>query len=188
MKIDRSQIPPLIQQLNAALLDEMEAGIIRRLQDPTFRWATCIHEAAHYYFREKAGAVNLKFIGPHLSYDASSPQPVQAAVAGVASDDFSKFVPFREMARYCAAGYIWEAFLTDSPEDLTGAAIDRRVFGEDVRKHYSAAAPPVTEDQIEATWQWAVGEIRKDLDNPEIREDILKLAREFQVWLDGQGF
>ncbi len=183
MTVDRSCIPTGVQKQNRSLLDGLEVEALAKLADPVFRWGTCCHEAAHWHMRQRVGATNLKFLGPHFVWDEKN-QTVQTTAGGVSSD-FEGFVSFRDMAKYCVAGYLWEGHITQSPPDSESAAIDRRIFEEDVRKF----APPhtyITEEQIEATWQWAVGEIRKDLDNPEIREHILKLAQEFQIWLEEQ--
>jgi hypothetical protein len=140
----------------------------------------CFHEGAHIWYRKVVGAVNIQFMGPCFSYHAATNE-VGTASAGITSD-FSRFVSFRDMAKYCVAGYLWEAALVNAPEDPKAAAIDRQVFGEDVRRYYPADAPPVTEEQIEATWRWAEEEVRKDLTNARIRAEILILAKKFNRW------
>lgn len=179
MRLDRSRIPLPIQEANAALLDRMEAEAIAQLRNPRYRWAFCVHEAGHGIYRLRVGATKLVFIPPHFVYDAAK-SAVQTAAAGIGSD-FTTFVSFRLMACYCVAGYLWQAKVMNLAEQETEgtAEFDKRVFKEDVRKFYPLNEPPVTEEQIEATWQWAIGEVRKDLDDPQIREDVLKLAREF---------
>jgi hypothetical protein len=83
------------------------------------------------------------------------------------------------MACYCVSGYLWEAALTNSKDAAVGADIDKRIFQEDVHRFHPAA----TEEQIEATWQWAVAEVKLDLENGQIKNQILKIAEEFKRWL-----
>jgi hypothetical protein len=177
LPFDRSRIPAEVQKQNAALLDRLEAGAIVLWQDPAYRWATACHEGAHAYYRKKVGATGLKFIGPHFVYDAAT-REIYVGAAGISSE-FAKFLSFRDMARYCVAGYIWESFLTNSEEDPKGAAIDKRVFWDDVRRFHSS----VTDTQIEATWQWGEVEVRKDLNDKKIRKSIVALAHKFEKWL-----
>src|ERR1700730_8558903 len=115
MKVNRSQVPLNIQALNESLLDEKEKEAIAKLEDPDYRWATSTHEASHAVYRLRAGASKIIFNGPHFVYDAAA-STVQAAAASVGSE-FTRFVSFRDMARYGCAGFIWESFLTNSPED-----------------------------------------------------------------------
>src|SRR4029077_3229752 len=168
---DRSKLALYIQHDNSALFDQLEFDARAKLRDRDFRRATCFHESAHIWYRKVVGAVNIQFVGPHFSYHAATNE-VGIAAAGITSD-FSRFFSLRDMAKYCVAGYLWEAALVNAPEDPTGAAIDRWIFGEDVRRYYPADAPPLTEEQIEATWRWAEEEVRKDLTNPRIRAEIL---------------
>ena len=174
MKINRDSLPPEIQKANESLLDRLEKEALEKLRDPDYRYATAAHESSHFYYRKQVGAVNIRFVGPHFSYDAAKKE-IHVAAAGIGSD-FTKFLSFRDMARYCVAGYIWEAFLTHTKEDLGGAVIDKKIFWEDVRRF----CPSVTDNQIEATWVWAEGQVRSDFENPRIRSRIERLARRFQ--------
>jgi hypothetical protein len=179
---DRSQIPIEIQKLNGPLLDRMEAEATAKLQDPNYRWATAIHEAAHFFYMKKAGALRPIFFGPHFIYDDET-KKIQVAVASTGCEwpQDAKLMGSRIVARWQAAGGLWEKELTDSADAEESSVFDRSRFGFNLRK----AHPDVNDAEIENTWFRACEEVRKDLKDEAIKEEILKVAEAFKKCLEG---
>ena len=178
---DRSRVPAKVQELNAALLDQLETEGITKLRDAKPRWATACHEAAHGFFRLKAGAVRLKIIGPHFVYD-----PVASTIVTVAAAVSSEWPPpttswcSEDVGYWSAAGAIWEKELCpDSLDAEEGAALDKIRFAEDVRR----ANPKLTAEELGRVWTWVEEQVRKDLKNAEFKREILTLAKTFDRWL-----
>jgi len=176
---DRSRVP--VEYRNLPLLDQMEAESIAQLKDPNYRWAIATHEAAHGVYRLRAGATKLIYVGPYFFYDIEA-KTVQKVVAGISSEWGSlTHLDFKNVARYCGAGWIWEKEVCPYSTDAEASADrDRAVFDADVHRVH----PDATNEEIQMYWGRAEAEVKADLQNLEIRSQIEKLALDFKKFLE----
>jgi hypothetical protein len=173
---DRSRLPIEVQQANASLLDRLEKDILAKLQDADYRWATSAHEASHFHYRQKVGDSPF-FLGPFFSYNEKT-QEIGVAAAGVKSES-KKFFECLDVARWDVAGWIWEQEIAQSANAEDGARLDRSGFNDIVR----TTNPNVTDEQIQEYWDIAEADVRADLGNIEIRNQIEKLAHGCEAFL-----
>jgi len=180
---DRSQVPPHLQ--NVPILDRLEAEAIAKLGDPKFRWGTCAHEAAHGRYRLQAGAVRLIYHGPRFEWNETQ-GGVEVVYAGMGSEwspprkyPGGIYVNPRDMARWSAAGWIWEKELTGSVDAEASADLDRARFKIDFHKYF----PDTSDEEIQKYWDRAEAEVRADLKTESIKKEIVALAHNFETWL-----
>src|ERR1700677_5084336 len=100
---DRSRLRPETLKEPEELI-RAEASIAKKLQNRDYRWATAVHEGAHYYYRKLVGDEPF-FMGPYFSYFGNGGD-VSVNVGGVTSKSVKKFKVI-EMARWNVAGYLW---------------------------------------------------------------------------------
>jgi hypothetical protein len=177
---DRSKLTPEVQQKLAAKLDHLEANAITHLQDPKYRWETACHEGAHGVYHQRAGAVKSNFLPGYFVYDAEKGELIVAACA--ISGEWPPHVKnlnFRDVARYCVAGYTWEEHITGATNVELGATLDKRTFEEKFHRFH----PGAPNEEIQSYWDKAEAEVRADLGNIEIRNQIEKLAHDFEAFL-----
>lgn len=158
-------------------LDKLEADALKKLQDPDHRWATAVHEAAHFYYRKLVGDEPF-FIGPYFSYNEKT-EYLGVAVGGVMSDGRSLF-ECSDVARWTVAGWLWEDKLCpDFSKGEEGPLGDKAGFFDVVR----TLNPTAKDEQIQVYWDAAKVEVRTDLSNDDIEKEIRAYAKDFEDFI-----
>jgi hypothetical protein len=173
-KVDRSELPRHLQTL--PIFDSLEDYLISELRDPTFRWETAIHEAAHGKYFLRAGAVRLIYRGPRFAW--SEEKGLKFVYGGMNSEwPSSGYIDFKAVARYCVAGGVAESMLTASKN--VGSEIDKEIFVSNFHKCH----PTASDAEIQFYWDRAIFEVKKDLENEATRNEIREIARDFDAFL-----
>ncbi len=129
MFLDKSRIP--FEKLDDHRLKKAEEEVLESLQDSTYRLHSCLHEAAHGVYLERAGAKRLVCHGPVAFYDAES-DAFDIGTAGLEGDfgEHGVDCDLLAMARWYVAGGVATRSLT-AWNDEEG---DGRDFEEFIRE------------------------------------------------------
>ncbi|HXM01818.1 MAG TPA: hypothetical protein VN939_04395 [Chthoniobacterales bacterium] len=174
---DRSRLRPETLKELGENLNRDEILALKKLQNSDERWATAVHEGAHYYYRTLVGDEPF-FMGPYFSYFGNGGD-VSVNVGGVTSKSVKKFKVI-EMARWNVAGYLWEDKLCpESSKGTEGARADKDTFFEFVR----LGNPTAHDNQIQAYWDAAEVEVRSELEDATIEAGIRHHAKEFEKFV-----
>lgn len=177
MFLDKSRIP--LEKLDDPRLKEKEDEVLQAMQDYTYRLHTCLHEAAHGLYLERAGAKNLIYHGPVAFYDAEI-DTFDIGTAGIEGNfgEHGVNCDSLAMARWYVAGGAVTRKLTGWLDDEG----DGRDFETFVRECLSLI-PEITTEAISALWEQARKDIEQDLRSPAFRRELWQRARDFEEWL-----
>jgi hypothetical protein len=171
--LDKSRVPT--DRREDPRLEAIEMNCCEVMQDPKYRVQVCVHEAAHAIYLRRAGATQLVYHGPVVLYDASKDE-FEVGTAGIQGTFPSEGVdlPLRVVARWHVAGGIAKRLLTDASD--AGDEQDFEVFT-------GKCGEGISEKEIQQVWEVAKKDVEKDLRSPSFRQEVWKLAREFERWL-----
>lgn len=176
---DKSRIPP--DKLDDPRLIEWERASRAAHEDKNYRMVTCVHEAGHAVYMEKAGA-RVVFHGPVAFYDSEN-DTFDIGTAAVAADGGSGLsLDALAMARWYVAGRIAQKALFG--KDL----VERRGLDESDAHDFKVFCGEwkrfgFPHDQMMPHWEQAKVEVEKDLRSPALRRQIWERAREFEQQL-----
>jgi len=157
---------------------ECEADLGRQLSDSHRRNEICIHEACHFLYLQKVGAVAPVLCGPRISYNPETDQMEGACASVCAPELKGKGLPPLSAALVSAAGGIAVEVLTGSP---------RKGNETDLKKFLTAGEGKKTESELRELWDKAETRIRSDLSDLEFQNKIRALAEKFETQLVREG-
>jgi len=179
MIIDKSEIPA--DKLAHPDHKECEADLRRMLSDSRRRNEICIHEACHFLYLQKIGAVTVVLCGPRISYNPLTDR-MEGACASVYAPEFEgeerRGLPPFDAALVSAAGGIAVEVLTESP---------KKGNENDLKNFLAAGAGQKTERELRELWNKAETRIRTDLSDLEFENEIRALAEKFGTQLVREG-
>ena len=177
MFLDKSRVP--IEKLGDPRLREWENDILEIMQDPSYRLFSCLHEAGHAVYYERAGAKCLIFHGPVALYCAETDEfDFGSAAVAIVWPDAGADMDLLTMARaYVAGGVVTRTLTTRIDEDSDGR--DREEFLRECQR----LCPGITQEEISEHWARAKKDIEMDLRNPAFRRELWRRAREFEEQL-----
>ena len=180
-RFDKSRIPP--DKLQDPRLAKLEADLLEMMQDDGYRLRTCLHEAAHAVYLERAGALEVILHGPVALYcpEKDSFHMGTAAVQGRFSED-GQMVDSVAMARWYAAGGVAKRLLTNDPDP--GADQDFEVFCAEFRR--LTPQHEHKEESLLEHWEQAAKDVEKDLRDPAFRRLLWRRAHELKRLLEAE--
>jgi len=178
MHVNKDRVPP--DKLTDPRLLALEASMLAEMQDPTFRFISCAHEAAHAFYARRAGYQKVDFYGPRIEWDAALDKPVPLSGGVRESECIHATLPLELIAEIAVAGSVFEYRCTES-RGKNVEQQDRAEFWAKARK----ANPELTNDEIEEYWSNAKTKVEKELLSHTIstKAKIRKLAREYDAML-----
>lgn len=172
-RIDKSGIPK--SKLNSRRVRDYEESIQQDLADDAKRLQTCLHEAAHAMYMERAGfAWSLR--GPEISYD-SKHRRFHASCASVVMNSKGRTINLMTMARIDASGGVGEIVLGHCKSD--GNDQDFRDFLALGKQACKENHIPVSDFDLVDDWCQAQREVVEDLKNPDFQKQIWDRAHDF---------
>lgn len=174
-RIDQTQIPPdkRYHPEVLKLLDSIENT------DPLLTTAICVHEAAHGIYMRKAGAIDLRFKGMTIFWDASKGEfdIAAAAIAPTFGDDWKISEDNIDMiARYHAAGGAATITLTSEVNPMDRDDLDK------FRKVCSSIPNAILD--ADKLWREAQAHVLSELQRDhKLKKEIWRLEKEFKTWL-----
>lgn len=170
---------------SSGTLAEMVAEYTAKLQSKEYRWAVCVHEAAHAIYAEQFGGGRSRFEAPlAFSYDEASDS------FGFLEAQVWNDVPrhWRDDAKHMLAGEVAEQVLAVS------AICEDTIFASESDcgdRWYANAALKrgrVPKEKRRALVKRIESEIRRDLRDPRFRRAIERRAKEYQRLLERRLF
>ena len=178
IRLSKSRIPA--DKLNHPKLPDFEKRANSHIQSESNQLATCLHEAAHTIYMERARIKKYRFFGPAIVY---LPEADDFALAGasVKMMEIPELLPgetmehsIRKIARFLAAGAVAQRVLLDDfsrPSDYQ----DYQNFVEVCR----VGQPTWNDDQILEEWESGKRDVELDFrDDPSLEEKVRKRAIE----------
>jgi hypothetical protein len=166
---DKSGVPS--EKLTDPRVKEIEHRLREVVSDKKRRRCACVHEAAHFVYAKRAGAIDFTFRGPAILYDERTDTfgGSIAAVQPTFPDKRPEECTALAVARWHAAGCMAECLLTDSG-DIRSDSLDFEVF----RKRFSELRGN------EEIWEEAKRDVRKDLRSPARRKELWAVADQLE--------
>jgi hypothetical protein len=145
-----------------------------RLSDPDWVQAFCIHEAVHIFYNRQFGATDFNYYGPLLEY-VREIDDFDGHFAAIEPKPFTRIqMTFEEglalQARLASSGSVCAAKVPNIKDH--GAGDDFERF-ELLCEKLSTNRPKL---DAQALWDKAVGEVKADIEKPEIKEAIIAEA------------
>lgn len=166
-------------QRNRLLADLSEDGIFETV---------AIHETGHEHYYAEAGAFGFTFVPPVVLFRPTEANPFKKQIARIAiggyNDRSSDDRWFLKLAKGYAAGGECSSILSSS-RHYRGDTSDRKRWDEmcaDCLKHEQLTIEKLKET-ADKTWNDAQTEVRKELENPTLRQAILSRANEIKPLL-----
>jgi hypothetical protein len=161
---DKSEIPSA--KLNDPRLKQAKQRLCDHVRDRKLRRSTCVHEAAHFVYGERAGVIDFEFRRPTIRYDQTSDKfdSTIASVRPIFPDKKPEQCSEQAIARMLVAGCIAECLLTESG-DMRSDSMDFEVF----RKRFIEFR---SNEELLGSWEAAKRDVRKDLRSPALRKEL----------------
>ena len=169
---DKSEIPSA--KLNDPRLKRVEQRLSEHVSDKKLRRSACVHEAAHFLYGKRTGAIDFTFRGPAILYNELTDEfsGSIAAVRPIFPDKKPNECSEQAIARMLVAGCIAEGLLTESG-GVRSDSLDLEGFKKRFREIRS-------NEDISRNWEAAKRDVRKDLRSPAFRKELWALADELE--------
>jgi hypothetical protein len=193
IQIDKSAIPEHLLSDPAVLA--AEEAFLEKLSEPQSMERTCIHEAGHEYYSRKFGLVT-EWLGPNAAYlppgspalrtlgltpqegrisiAMASVQPIPATYQGDG-------LGVRDYGKLVGAGIAAERVFFGADRIHPPTSMDFINFLTTWKNDY----PDTSDDEFLAYFELCIAEVQKECENPTVREEIQRIAKEFQKQVFG---
>jgi hypothetical protein len=188
LSADKSAIPEELRDHPEVLA--LEAEVLSQFADPEARKRTCVHEAAHEHYFRKVGIRTMRR-GPFAFCDENTGgcRFANAGVYPANYDEFPDTVDIEELAKAYAAGCVAARELTALGAIKATEEAQNMGFGSDFDNFARVCKlmfNGATDRQIKKTFELAKTAVELELQAPELRTEIQRLANEFGEEIFGE--